>query len=144
MCTHVFLLVQEKFQVHVGEYVFQYFKFACGLQSPSPCSANWTDLHCFLFVNTVDLASEFLDTVAAQVEFQSHCARLHRQMMMLLPRFTFSEKFSKQLQNLSTQRAQDGKDIAPDITLVYQQIACNITAYCRAVISVSSKSCMTE
>ncbi|XP_025098310.1 nuclear pore complex protein Nup205-like isoform X3 [Pomacea canaliculata] len=88
----------------------------------------------------VDLASEFLDTVAAQVEFQSHCARLHRQMMMLLPRFTFSEKFSKQLQNLSTQRAQDGKDIAPDITLVYQQIACNITAYCRAVISVSSGS----
>lgn len=85
-----------------------------------------------------DLGSEFLDSDKAQVEFKSHRARLYRQMMALLPRFCFSEKFSKQLRNLSSQAASDGKDTAAEISLSYQEIAANITAFCRAVIIQSS------
>ena len=88
---------------------------------------------------TDDLASEFLDNVTAQVEFRSHRARLHRQMLALLPRFCFSEKFNKQLRNLASQAGSEGKDSAAEIALAYQQIASNITAFCRAVITESSE-----
>ena len=86
-----------------------------------------------------DLASDFLETVTAQVEFRSHRARLHRQMLALLPRFCFSEKFNKQLRNLSSQAASEGKDRAAGLALAYQEIASNITAFCRAVITESSE-----
>nr|KAG5691714.1 hypothetical protein BaRGS_010217 [Batillaria attramentaria] len=84
-----------------------------------------------------DLDAEFLDSVTAQVEFKSHRSRLHRQMMALLPRYCFSEKFNKQLRNLSSQTSLDN---AADIALAYQEIATNITAFCRAVITESSPS----
>ena len=90
-------------------------------------------------LSTDDLASEILESVTAQVEFRTHRARLHRQMLALLPRFCFSEKFNKQLRNLSSQAASEGKDVAADLALAYQEIAANITAFCRAVITESSE-----
>ncbi|KAK7106896.1 nuclear pore complex protein Nup205-like [Littorina saxatilis] len=85
-----------------------------------------------------DLAAEFLDTITAQVEFRSHRSRFHRQMLALLPRFCFSDKLNKQLKNLASQTAGEGKDSATDIALAYQEIASHITAFCRAVITESS------
>ena len=89
---------------------------------------------------TDDLASELLDSVTAQVEFRSHRTRLHRQMLALLPRFCFSEKWSKQLKTRGSQGGGQGQDKASDVSLVFQEIASNITAFCRAVITESSES----
>ncbi|KAL8613661.1 hypothetical protein ACOMHN_029753 [Nucella lapillus] len=89
-----------------------------------------------------DLASEFLDSLTAQVEFRSHRTRLHRQMLALLPRFCFSDKLNKQLRNLANQSGGQGqgRDRAVQVSLTYQEIASNITAFCRAVITQSSST----
>jgi hypothetical protein len=98
----------------------------------------------FVFVRAEDLAVDFLECLTAQVEFASYRSRLHRQMLALLPRFCFSDKFSKQLRNLATSSAsavtKDGRDLASDISLAYQEIASNLTSFCRAVITHSSMS----
>ena len=69
------------------------------------------------------------------VEFKGHVARLHREMIALLPKYCLSEKLQKQLRNLSASNGPDGRSVHVCIQLAIEEVTANIVSFCRTVIS---------
>ncbi|OWF55575.1 nuclear pore complex protein Nup205-like [Mizuhopecten yessoensis] len=84
--------------------------------------------------------AEFDDIETAGIEFRGHKTRIERQMLALVPKYCLSEKLTKQLRNLESQQLQEGRDLKAEVTLAYQEVAANVTSFCRAVISTSGYS----
>ncbi|ESP04618.1 hypothetical protein LOTGIDRAFT_237278 [Lottia gigantea] len=87
-----------------------------------------------------DLGSEYLDNETAIIEFKGHRARIQRQMIALLPRYCFSERYNKQLKSLdeSERLESTSGDIQSDIKLAIQEISSNLLAYCRSLLTESA------
>ena len=90
---------------------------------------------CLLITGIPD--AEFDDLETAGIEFKGHKARIERQMIALLPKYCLSEKLSKQLRNLENQELQEGRDLKAELSITFQEIAANVTSFCRAVVSTS-------
>ena len=69
------------------------------------------------------------------VEFKGHVARLHREMIALLPKYCLSVKLQKQLRNLSASNGPDGRSVHVCIQLAIEEVTANIVSFCRTVIS---------
>ncbi|XP_055955132.1 nuclear pore complex protein Nup205 [Patella vulgata] len=87
-----------------------------------------------------DLGSEYLDSETAIIEFKGHRARIQRQMLSLLPRYCFSEKFSKQLRNMDQTQHQGNIDVQAGIILAFQEISANLISYCKSLLTESATS----
>lgn len=83
--------------------------------------------------------AEFNDFETVGIEFRGHKTRIERQMLALVPKYCLSEKLTKQLRNLESQQLQEGRDLKAEVTLAYQEVAANVTSFCRAVISTSGE-----
>ncbi|KAK3096434.1 hypothetical protein FSP39_000076 [Pinctada imbricata] len=70
-----------------------------------------------------------------EVEFDRYKSKVEMQMISLLPKYCMSERLNKQLKGLQIQR--EGRDVRAELSLVYQEIAANVTSFCRTIISVS-------
>ena len=77
----------------------------------------------------------------AGLEFRGHVARIQRQMIALLPRYCFSDRLQAQIRNLLVEGAStDDSNTVASIQLTVEQIAANVTSFCRALVSNSGKS----
>ncbi|KAJ8314739.1 hypothetical protein KUTeg_006889 [Tegillarca granosa] len=94
--------------------------------------------HGEVFHSATDTSYSDLDT--AGIEFRAQKSRINRQMIALFPKYCLSEKLTKQLKNLESQQIQEERDLKAEITLAYQEIAANVTSYCRTVVSTSEFS----
>ncbi|KAK2179080.1 hypothetical protein NP493_515g00009 [Ridgeia piscesae] len=72
------------------------------------------------------------------VEFKGHVARLHREMIALLPKYCLSEKLQKQLRNVTVSSGPDGRNTQTNIQLAVEEVTANVIAFCRTNISSCS------
>ena len=76
------------------------------------------------------------------MEFKGHVARLHREMIALLPKYCLSEKLQKQLRNVTVSSGPDGRNTQTNIQLAVEEVTANVIAFCRT--NISCKWWLTE
>ncbi|KAK3769775.1 hypothetical protein RRG08_046880 [Elysia crispata] len=92
-----------------------------------------------------DLGADLLQHDAASMEFRSQRMRLQDQMLALLPHYSTPETVVKELNahislpgtslGKTSSTSQSTSDCAAQLLHLYQEIASNITAYCRTLIT---------
>ncbi|KAK6985388.1 nuclear pore complex protein Nup205 [Biomphalaria glabrata] len=95
-----------------------------------------------------ELGADLLEHDTANMEFKSLRMKLQDQMLALLPHYVTPETVAKQLKsrvtspNSASSHTED--DNAARILHLYQEVACNLTAYCRSLIADIGNSSMNQ
>uniref|UniRef100_A0A2C9M7X6 Uncharacterized protein n=1 Tax=Biomphalaria glabrata TaxID=6526 RepID=A0A2C9M7X6_BIOGL len=95
-----------------------------------------------------ELGADLLEHDTANMEFKSLRMKLQDQMLALLPHYVTPETVAKQLKsrvtspNSASSHTED--DSAARILHLYQEVACNLTAYCRSLIADIGNSSMNQ
>ncbi|KAH9505618.1 hypothetical protein Btru_056038 [Bulinus truncatus] len=95
-----------------------------------------------------DLGADLLELDTANMEFKSQRMRLQDQMVALLPHYVTPETVARQLKSRvtspSTVSYQSDDDTTARILQLYQEVACNLTAYCRSLIADIGNSSLNQ
>ncbi|GFS19080.1 nuclear pore complex protein Nup205-like, partial [Elysia marginata] len=101
-----------------------------------------------------DLGADLLEQDTASMEFRSQRMRLQDQMLALLPHYSTPETVVKELNthvnsptpsiDRRSSTSQSLSDWAAQLLHLYQEIASNITAYCRTLITTVGEGNMNQ
>ncbi|XP_013384593.1 nuclear pore complex protein Nup205 [Lingula anatina] len=87
-----------------------------------------------------DLETDFIQGDTTFIEFRGHLSRIQRQLIALLPKYCLTESLQRQIRSLEPQAMEDGRDMKSEVQVHLQEIAANIVAFCRAIISKSGSA----
>ncbi|CAH1799487.1 unnamed protein product [Owenia fusiformis] len=73
----------------------------------------------------------------SDIEFKGHLSRIQRQMIALLPKYVMTQNLQRQLRDIEGSTGDEGGDVRMEMEITIQEIASNVVAYCRAIISKS-------
>jgi nuclear pore complex protein Nup205 len=88
-------------------------------------------------VSYTDSLDEVVDGDSMSLEYRGTLSRVQRQMLALLPRYCQTQKLHKQLSNLEAGSDKKLTELREQAELAVEEIASNVVAFCRAVISKS-------
>ncbi|GFN90053.1 nuclear pore complex protein nup205-like [Plakobranchus ocellatus] len=101
-----------------------------------------------------DLGADLLEQDTANMEFRSQRMRLQDQMLALLPHYSTPETVVKELNtHISSpttpvggrpSSSQLASDLAAQLLHLFQEVASNITAYCRSLITAVGEGSMNQ
>ncbi|XP_035827391.1 nuclear pore complex protein Nup205 [Aplysia californica] len=94
-----------------------------------------------------DLGADLMENDTASMEFRSQRMRLQDQMLALLPHFSMPETLVKQLNIRLTapgMSSQAGTDETAEVLQLFQEVASNLTAYCRSLIANIGSSSLNQ